>query len=142
MTTLASSHAAPRSGSWLSRCEAWLDDKGKGAWIAAMVLAFILFWPIGLAFLAYMIWSKKMFSTSPGGLCRRAHTRHSTLHPTGNSAFDSYKAETLKRLEDEQASFEAFLTRLREARDKSEFDQFLDERAKAADAAEDKDDTA
>ena len=132
MTTLASSHAAPRSDSWLSRSEAWLDDKGKGAWIAAMVLAFILFWPLGLALLAYMIWSKKMFNSSSGGMCRRTHSHRSHLRATGNSAFDSYKAETLQRLEEEQASFEAFLTRLRDARDKAEFDQFLDERAKAA----------
>ncbi len=39
----------PRFG-WLSRTEAWLDDKGKGAWIAAMVLGFIFFWPVGLPF--------------------------------------------------------------------------------------------
>jgi len=51
-----------RPGNWFTRAEAWLDDKGKAAWIAAMVLGFILFWPIGLALLAYMIWSKRMFS--------------------------------------------------------------------------------
>ena len=47
--------------SWFERSETWLDRKGKGAWIAAMVLGFIFFWPVGLALLAYMIWSKKMF---------------------------------------------------------------------------------
>ena len=46
-----------------------------------------------------------------------------------HSAFDAYKAETLRRLEDEQGSFEAFLERLRAAKDKAEFDQFMDERA-------------
>jgi hypothetical protein len=49
---------------------------------------------------------------------------------TGNSAFDAYKADTLRRLEEEQGNFEAFLERLREAKDKAEFDQFMDERAK------------
>ncbi|MGB7269643.1 MAG: DUF2852 domain-containing protein, partial [Albidovulum sp.] len=49
---------------WPSRAETWLDDRGKGAWIAAMVLGFIVFWPLGLALLAYMIWSKRMFSNS------------------------------------------------------------------------------
>ena len=34
---------------------------GKGAWIAAMVLGFVFFWPVGLALLAYMIWGKRMF---------------------------------------------------------------------------------
>jgi len=114
---------------WFARAEAWLDARGKVAWIAAMVLAFILFWPIGLALLAYMIWSKRMFNGSCG------NSRHMTRHKfrtTGNSAFDAYKADTLRRLEDEHDAFEAFLQRLRDAKDKSEFDQFMDERSRAA----------
>lgn len=51
---------------------------------------------------------------------------------SGNTAFDAYKAETLRRLMSEQEAFEAFLERLRAAKDKSEFDQFMDERAEAA----------
>ena len=123
---------------WLSKSEAWLDSKGKGAWIAAMVLGFVFFWPAGLALLAYMIWSKRMFSKS----CSR-HGRHGRHHemrrsayaavrPSGNSAFDAYKSETLRRLEEEQEQFESFLERLREAKDKAEFDQFMDDRAKQA----------
>jgi hypothetical protein len=46
----------------------------------------------------------------------------------GQHAFDAYKADTLRRLEEEQDAFEAFLQRLRDAKDKSEFDQFMDER--------------
>lgn len=49
--------------------------------------------------------------------------------PTGNAAFDAYRADTLRRLEEEQGSFESFLERLRAAKDKSEFDAFMDERA-------------
>jgi hypothetical protein len=116
---------------WFQRAEAWLDARGKGAWIAAMVLAFILFWPIGLALLAYMIWSKRMFNGSCG------KSRHMTRHKfrsSGNTAFDAYKADTLRRLEEEQDAFEAFLQRLRDAKDKSEFDQFMDERTKTAKA--------
>lgn len=45
--------------SWFERSETWLDRKVKGAWVAAMVLGFIFFWPVGLAPLAYIIWSKK-----------------------------------------------------------------------------------
>ena len=129
--TTAAPNAHPDAGSgisgWLRRAEAWLDDKGKGAWIAAMVLGFIFFWPIGLALLFYMIWSKRMFNAP----C--AHRRRWNGHgfrPTGNSAFDAYKADTLRRLEDEQKAFETFLQRLREAKDKTEFDQFMAERAK------------
>ena len=47
---------------------------------------------------------------------------------SGNRAFDDYRAETLKRLEDEQREFKDFLERLRFARDKTEFDQFMAER--------------
>jgi hypothetical protein len=47
---------------------------------------------------------------------------------SGNRAFDDYRSETLKRLEDEQREFKDFLARLRFARDRSEFDQFMTER--------------
>ncbi len=118
MSTLA----APTS--WLRRAEAGLDDYGKPAWIAAMVLGFILFWPIGLAILAYMIWGKDMFSKSGR---QRGHGTALAARSSGNAAFDAYKADTLRRLEDEQAAFDAFLGRLRAAKDQAEFDQFMDE---------------
>jgi hypothetical protein len=47
---------------------------------------------------------------------------------SGNSAFDDYREETLKRLEDEQIEFQSFLERLRHAKDKAEFDQFMNDR--------------
>ncbi len=113
---------------FFARAEAWLDERGKGAWIAAMVLGFIFIWPVGLALLAYMIWSKRMFNKSCKSMTRTRHMSKSS----GNSAFDAYKQETLRRLEDEQDNFEAFLKRLRDAKDKAEFDQFMNDRAKAA----------
>ena len=136
MTAVAHSTSRSSAQGWFSRTEAWLDEKGKGAWIAAMVLGFIFIWPVGLALLFYMIWSKRMFSKSCG-MSRRTRHPLSHLRSTGNTAFDSYKADTLRRLEEEQEKFEEFLERLRDAKDKSEFDMFMDERAKAA-----RDDTA
>ena len=124
----------------LRRSEDWLDQRGKWAWIAAMVLGFIIFWPVGLALLAYMIWSKRMFSRHSCAE-RRAHhmARHfghmQAMRPSGNSAFDAYKADTIRRLQEEQEAFENFLQRLREAKDKSEFDSFMEDRARAASAA-------
>jgi len=127
MTTITQSSGFGRPN-WFARAEGWLDDRGKGAWIACMVLGFVFFWPVGLAFLAYMIWSKRMFT---GKSCsKRGSRRMTTSRSTGNSAFDAYKADTLRRLEDEQTNFEAFLERLREAKDKAEFDQFMQDRAK------------
>lgn len=115
--------------SFPTTAEAWLDERGKGAWIAAMVLGFIFVWPVGLALLFYMIWSKRMFK---GSSCKaRKHNTNYGFKSSGNSAFDSYKADTLRRLEEEQSNFEAFLERLREAKDKSEFDDFMDKQAQA-----------
>lgn len=47
---------------------------------------------------------------------------------SGNRAFDEYRSETLRRLEDEQREFKEFLERLRFAKDRAEFDQFMNER--------------
>ena len=132
MSTLAttpSEQSMNRRPGWFSRAEAWLDQRGSGAWIAAMVLGFIFFWPIGLALVIYMSATGKW---SCWGRSRKSHvaTAAMAMKPSGNSAFDAYKADTLRRLEEEQGSFEAFLERLRAAKDKAEFDQFMDERAK------------
>lgn len=123
-----------RVGFALTAIRDWLDERGKLAWIIAMILGFVLAWPLGLAILGYMIWSKRMFGTCHArrhhGMTR-THRRHG-LAPSGNSAFDAYRAETLKRLEDEHTEFMAFLEKLREAKDKAEFDQFMDQRRGAA----------
>jgi hypothetical protein len=47
---------------------------------------------------------------------------------SGNAAFDEYRAETLRRLEEEQKEFREYLERLRKARDKEEFDRFMADR--------------
>jgi hypothetical protein len=44
---------------------------------------------------------------------------------SGNRAFDEYRVETLRRLEEEQVEFKDFLDRLRHAKDKEEFDAFM-----------------
>jgi len=102
-----------------------LDERGKGAWLITMILSFIFVWPLGLAILFYMIWSNRM-SRSFFGCC---HNRKKHIE-TGNTAFDAYKQDTLKRLEDEQSAFQGFLQRLREAKDKTEFDDFINNREK------------
>ena len=113
------------SRGYFARAEAWLDARGKFGWIAAMVLGFVIFWPVGLALLAYMLWGKGMFRTS----CRKAGgVSMQMTKSSGNAAFDAYRDETMRRLEEEQDKFEAFLKRLRDAKDKAEFDAFMDER--------------
>lgn len=131
-----------------------LDDYGKGAWIGAMVLGFVLFWPVGLAILAYLLWSGRMgcghfgnrshwqerFSSRSDRARERAEREirnYAASTPSGNRAFDEYRQETLKRLEDEEREFRAFLDRLRQAKDKAEFDQFMSDRRNRPAAATD-----
>lgn len=137
MNTLTPTAPVTQTTGWFTRAESWLDEKGKGAWIAAMVLGFIFFWPIGLALLFYMIWSKRMFSKSCRTSSKMGSHGISAMRTTGNTAFDAYKADTLRRLEEEQNNFESFLERLRDAKDKAEFDQFMDDRAGASDKGAD-----
>ena len=105
----------------------WMDDRGKGAWICAMVLGFIFFWPLGLGILFFLLWSKRMYKKSKS---LKRMSEKLGLKSTENSAFESYKQETISRLKAEQAEFEAFLDRLRKSKDKAEFEQFMSERGR------------
>ena len=110
---------------WLKGLEARLDDYGRPAWLATMVVGFIVLWPIGLAILGYMLWSGRMGCWRKGERSRRWGARRES---SGNTAFDAYRDETLRRLEEEREAFSTFLQRLRDAKDKAEFDQFMAER--------------
>ncbi len=143
--TSASPFAAPPAAyggrpNFLRRFEGWLDAKGRWAWIAAMVLGFVLFWPVGLFLVFYITYTNRWSQTKMFNCAARRHNDRHAMHrayqSSGNTAFDSYKSEMLKRLEDEQTAFEAFLQRLRDAKDKSEFDAFMDDRAKENRAAD------
>ena len=128
-----------------------LDELGKPAWIALMALAFFAFWPLGLAILAFAIWSGRMGCGHYAGYGRWQHKMErmqwkmdrlrermtqggssggfsGQAPSSGNRAFDEYRSETLRRLEQEQCEFREFLDRLRFAKDKTEFDQFMAER--------------
>ena len=104
--------------------------------IALMILGFILWWPLGLAMLALILWSGRMGCCGIG--FGRWHDRTESVRQSqdwwrqppasGNRAFDEYRADALRRLEDEQRQFQEFLGRLRMAKDKAEFDQFMAER--------------
>ena len=123
---------------------ATLDEYGKPAWITAMIVGFLLWWPIGLGVLAYLIWSGRMGcgawkhewkDSEFGREVMRWRRGIGPLKSTGNRAFDQYREETLRRLEEEAEEFQAFLQRLRHAKDKAEFDQFMAERRGAAPSA-------
>jgi Protein of unknown function (DUF2852) len=126
-----------------------LDELGKPAWIALAVLGFLAWWPIGLAVLAFSLGSGRMGCSHHSGRWQskmermqekmdRLRTKMDgarsggnwwgTPPSSGNRAFDDYRSETLRRLEDEQREFKEFLERLRFAKDRAEFDQFMSDR--------------
>jgi hypothetical protein len=118
-----------------------LDDLGNPAWIALTVLSFLIWWPLGLLVLGYLVGSGRMARWAGCGGHRwqqRAQANPSgwwgwrATASSGNRAFDEYRAETLRRLEEEQREFKEFLERLRRAKDQAEFDQFMAERGRRA----------
>ncbi len=113
--------------------------------IALMVIGFMIFWPLGLIMLAYILWGHRVpeirrhfegmkrdwsSSSSRGGGCGpRGYAR------SGNAAFDDYRERELRRLDEERRKldeerreFEAFVHDLRRARDQEEFDRFRRDR--------------
>jgi hypothetical protein len=139
------------------RLASHLDDFGTAAWVGLALLGFLLWWPLGLVVLGFLIGSGRIMCWTAGtgtrwqrrfermqrhmermqGAAERwgCGTRASAREATGNRAFDDYRAETLRRLEEEQREFVDFLDRLRRARDKAEFDQFMAERRRPAGSA-------
>src|SRR5262249_33165394 len=121
----------------------WHGPRFHPLGIVAMILGFIFWWPVGLAILALMIWSKGMGCHGSERWQRKMERMEEKMGrmrerfggpwqggapSSGNHAFDEYRAETLRRLEEEQREFRDFLDRLRFAKDKAEFDQFMAER--------------
>jgi hypothetical protein len=113
--------------------------------VLATILGFLFWWPVGLAFLFFILrsttmgcwshqdrWQNKMermqykMERMRGHMERRGFPFGGFGPPSsGNRAFDEYRIETLRRLEEEQTEFKDFLDRLRHAKDKEEFDQFM-----------------
>jgi hypothetical protein len=118
--------------------------------ILLLVIGFIVFWPLGLAMLAYILWGDRIpeirrhFEASGetarqwAGFCG-SRARRTGFTASGNAAFDEYRENEFKRLEEERRKldeelreFEAYMHDLRRARDQEEFDRFKRERADRA----------
>ena len=140
----------------------WARASGCGAsrWsmfeIVAMVLGFIVFWPIGLAILGFKMWQRKSgyggdlqtaaqekWREARGMMASSARAsgpwtwghRSGFAPSTGNSAFDDWKSAELARLEAERRKlqdahneFAAFVDTIRRAKDREEFERFMNER--------------
>ena len=126
----------------------------RGPWhplhVVAVVAGFLIWWPLGLAALIYFIWAgrfpgerlRENFERARhrarsefGGFARDWQGGPRGWSGTGNAAFDDYRRETLRRLEEERRrldeegrAFAEFVANLRRARDKEEFDRFMAER--------------
>lgn len=119
------------------------------ATIALMVLGFIVYWPLGLAVLAYILWGDRLEAFRGdvnrttdrvmGGLRRSGANLPFGEGRTGNVAFDDWREGELKRLdaerrklEESRAEFETYVRELRRAKDQEEFDRFMRERRQAS----------
>lgn len=117
------------------------------ATIALMVVGFMVFWPLGLAMLAYIIWGdrldgfKRDMNRATDGIfagCRRGSEKMARwgnggrAARTGNVAFDEWRDRELDRLAEERrkldeaiAEFDDYARELRRAKDQEEFDRFM-----------------
>ncbi len=115
---------------------------------AMMVAGFILFWPLGLAMLGYILFGdrleafKRDANATVDGVAnafRRSGNGFSRQSATGNVAFDEWRDAEIERLNNERrkldemrAEFEEELRELRRAKDKEDFDRFMAKRNTAA----------
>jgi len=126
--------------------------------IALMVIGFIVFWPLGLLMLGYIIWGHRVpelrrhfdgmksdFRSEFRGRSWGCGSSRGGFARSGNVAFDDYRERELKRLdeerrklEQERAEFETFMENLRRARDQEEFDRFMRDRRAMKPGDEDK----
>ena len=81
---------------------------------------------LGISILGGLMFAFMASSPIPGALKEFVDTDDQTANLV--FFYKDHKGETLRRLEEEQKAFEEFLERLREAKDKSEFDEFMNER--------------
>ena len=118
----------------------------RGRWtalnIVLMIIGFAVFWPLGLAMLAWIIWGDQIGAKAEElkGQFRSFQERAPRFGSgttgfrgrTGNAAFDEYREQELKRLDEERrkleamrAEFESFVQELRRVKDQEEFDRFM-----------------
>jgi len=110
--------------------------------LVAMILGFIVFWPLGLAILFWRMMRRNPgqmpfaanFGTWQSNWSQNAWGSSSSWggSTSGNTAFDEWKTAELERLEQErrklaeaQKAFGEHLNNLRKAKDRAQFDEFM-----------------
>ena len=125
----------------------WQGGCGAVRWkpleIAAIVVGFVFWWPVGLALLGLKIAQRRGYSVDDaleamrstfGGMGRTTTSqwRPFASSATGNAAFDDWRKAELAKLDEErrkldaaQREFADHLSNLRKARDREEFEGFM-----------------
>jgi len=117
------------------------------ATIALMVVGFMVFWPLGLAMLAYILWGDRLedfkgdWSKARDNFFGSCGKRGNHFGRTGNVAFDDWRSKELERLAEERRKleelreeFDDYARELRRAKDQDEFDRFMSQRSKSTPA--------
>jgi hypothetical protein len=154
-TGMSYQSCSARHNGGLHECGDWRGKPWKPVEILAMVLGFIVYWPIGFAVLGWKFWQKKSgYSGDIISFGREKWEKWATrahgperwgfavknwsaagfgMGSTGNRAFDEWRATELARLEEErqklvaaEREFAEFMENLRHARDREEFERFMD----------------
>lgn len=122
-----------------------LDELAELAWLPVALLLAVMAWRSRSALLAGAVgggwlraWRDCQAGLPGSGIAGRTGrvvqwalgADRTSVASSGNGAFASYSDDALRKLEDEQREFRAFLERLRRARDQSEFDAFMADRAR------------
>lgn len=84
---------------------------------------------------------RRMRDGSCGGMGREGFGHRRRDLATGNVAFDDYREEVLRKLEEEREAFDEYLRDLRRAKDREEFESFLEARRNAPAPEAEEDDT-
>ena len=115
--------------------------------IVSVIIALNMFWPAGIALAIVLGWRggfapQQIRTASPQGIAEKLRplSAEAAQRSSSNASFDTYRSDVMHRLEEEQINFDRFLGRLRDAKDKSEFDRFMDDRADNARPVNRKDD--
>ena len=95
--------------------------------ITVSVVAMVFFGMIGIAVALILAWQWGRIAAR-GGEAPKTEAPRPAPERSGNAAFDAYRDDVLARLEQDQADFAEFLDRLRAAKDRTEFEQFMGER--------------
>lgn len=118
---------------------AWIRPAWTPATIALMVVGFIIYWPLGLAMLAYILWGDRL-GDFKNDVSRATDDLFANLRgtatpapaATGNLAFDEWRTRELERLAEERRKldamreeFDEYARELRRARDQEAFDRFM-----------------